>query len=218
MYILIIGGGKVGFNLAYTLTQDNEEVRVVDKNQATLEKFKELPNVKTLQGDGTDPRVMETCGITRAEGVAAVTGSDVDNLAAALLAKRQFGVKRVIARVNNLKNEWLFTKDRGVDFAVNGAQFIARVMHEEVTLGHLITLLKLQGGKVSLAEEEVLPNSRAAGKTISELDVPNGLVMAAILHNSEMVLPHGETRLEPGDKVLAFFRSDQSDLLRDVIG
>ncbi|MGD0153666.1 MAG: NAD-binding protein [Thermacetogeniaceae bacterium] len=217
MYVLIIGAGKVGFNLAQILVLDGVEVAMVDKKQSALNKFGKLPAVKTVLGDGTDPRVLEAVGITRAQAVVAVTGSDVDNLAFAMLAKRQFGVQRVIARVNNLNNEWLFTKEHGVDFAVNGALFIARVIQEEVSLGELITLLKLEGGKVSLVEEEVLPASRVIGKNIGDLNLPGGIVLTAILRQGEIVIPRGDTLIASGDRVLALARTEQAHILEEIL-
>jgi trk system potassium uptake protein TrkA len=219
MLVLIVGGGKVGFNLAYTLSQeDKQEVSVIDKNMTALEKFKELPDVKTVHGDGTDPRILDDVGITRAHAVVAVTGSDVDNLALSMIAKRQFGIKRVIARINNIKNQWLFTRERGVDFAIAGAHFIAKVIHEEVSLTDLVTLLKIGGGDISLVEEEVLPASRAVGKNISNLRVPEGIVLAAIIRAGKIVLPRGETIIEAGDKVLALAESQKNHLLEEVLG
>jgi trk system potassium uptake protein TrkA len=219
MFILIVGGGKVGFNLAYIMSlEDNHEVTVIDKDKAALEKFKEFPDVKTVHGDGTDPRVLEYVGITRAHAVTAVTGSDVDNLALAMIAKKQFGIKRVIARVNNIKNQWLFTRERGVDFAVAGALFIAKVIHEEVSLKDLITLLKIGDGQISLVEEEVLSGSQAAGKSICSLNIPEGIILTAILRNSKVILPRGETRIEAGDKILALAESQHTHLLEEVLG
>jgi trk system potassium uptake protein TrkA len=218
MFILIAGGGKVGFNLAYTLSQeDKKEVTVIDKNKTALEKFKEFPEVKTVHGDGTDPRILDQVGITRADVVVAVTGSDVDNLALSMVAKRQFGIKRVIARINNIKNQWLYTRERGVDYAIAGALFIARVIREEVNLRDLVTLLKI-GGEISLVEEEVSPASRAIGKTIANLNVPEGIVLTAIIRDGKVVLPRGETFVSAGDKVLALAESPKTHLLEEVFG
>lgn len=219
MLVLIVGGGKVGFNLAYTLSQeDKQDVTVIDKNTAALEKYKELPGVKTVHGDGTDPRILDYVGITRAHAVVAVTGSDVDNLALSMISKRQFGIKRVIARINNIKNQWLFTRERGVDYAIAGALFIARVIHEEVSLTDLVTLLKIGGEDISLVEEEVLPASRAIGKNIANLNVPEGIVLTAIIREGKIVLPRGETVISAGDKVLALAESQKNHLLEEVLG
>jgi trk system potassium uptake protein TrkA len=219
MFILIAGGGKVGFNLAYTLSQeDKKEVTVIDKNKTALEKFKECADVKTVHGDGTDPRILEHVGITRADVVVALTGSDVDNLALSMIAKRQFGIKRVIARINNIKNEWLYTRERGVDYAIAGALFIARVIREEVSLGDLVTLLKLGGGDVSLVQEEVPPGSQAIGKHIASLNMPDGIVLTAIIRGGQIVLPRGETCVSAGDKVLALAEAQKTHLLEEVFG
>ena len=219
MYVLIIGGGKVGFNLAFALARGEWEVAVVDRRHDALEKFKELPVVRAIYGDGTDPRLLkEDAGIMRAGAVVATTGNDVDNLTVALLAKRQFGVPRVIARVNNLKNEWLFTGARGVDFAVTGARIIAQILQEELSLGELVTLLKLEGGQVSLVEEELAPGSRAVGKRVAELDVSEGILLVAVLREGQIMIPRGETVLAAGDRVLALVRSERASHLTEVLG
>lgn len=217
MYVLIIGAGKVGVNLASALVQDGVEVAIVDKKHYALEKFKEMLGVKTVLGDGTDPRILEQTGITRADAVVAVTGNDVANVAFAMMAKRQFGVRRVIARCNNLKNEWLFTREHGVDFALNGALFIARVIQEEIGLGELITLLKLEGGQISLVEEEVLPTSRAIGKNIGSLNLPDGIVLTVIIRQGEIVIPRGETQIVSGDRVLAMAKAEQAHILEQAL-
>jgi trk system potassium uptake protein TrkA len=218
MFILIVGGGKVGFNLAYILSrEDKQEVVVIDKSKDVLEKFKELAEVKTIHGDGTDPRVLETVGITRANAVVAVTGSDVDNLALSMIAKRQFGVKRMIARVNNIKNQWLYTRERGVDYTIAGALFIAKVIHEEVSLTDLITLLKIGGGEFSLVEEQVPQTSQAIGKSVADLNIPEGIVLTAIIRGDKIVLPRGETVVGADDKVLALAESQKSHLLEEIL-
>ncbi len=219
MFILIVGGGKVGFNLAYTMSQeDKNDVTVIDKGKTALEKFKELTGVKTVHGDGTDPRILDYVGITRAHAVVAVTGSDVDNIALSMIAKRQFGVKRVIARVNNIKNQWLYTRERGVDYAIAGALSVARIIREEVSLRDLVTLLQLGGGEISLVEEEVLPASQAVGKNIADLNLPEGIVLTAIIREGKIVLPRGETVISAGDKVLALAESQKCHLLEEFLG
>jgi trk system potassium uptake protein TrkA len=217
MFILIAGGGKVGFNLAYTFSpEDNKQVTLIDKDRNALEKFKELTNVKTVHGDATDPRILEQVGITRAHAVVAVTGSDVDNLALSMIAKRQFGIKRVIARINNIKNQWLYTRERGVDYAIAGALSVARIIREEVSLKDLVTLLKIAGGEISLVEEEVPPSSEAVGKSIANLSIPEGIVLTAIIRSGKVVLPRGETVVNAGDKVLALAESQVAHLLEEV--
>jgi trk system potassium uptake protein TrkA len=217
VYVLIIGGGKVGFNLAYALASDAEEVVVIDRDAGALEKFKELPAVKTVYGDGTDPRVLKDAGVTRAQVVVAATGSDVDNLSVALLARRQFGVGRVIATVNNLKNEWLFTRARGVDFAVTGARIIAQMLQEELSLGELVTLLKLEGGQVSLVEEELSAASGAVGKRLAELNIPRGVLIVAVLREGRVMIPSGETVLAAGDKILALAGTERAHEFEKVL-
>lgn len=204
MYILIIGGGKTGAHLADILLADNHEVTIVENRPEIVARLEsDLPTVSIVQGDGCDPFVLENAGIARADVVTAATGDDEDNLVVSTLAKRQYGVRRVIARVNNHKNEWLFTKDFGVDVAVSRAHIIAKLIEEETAIRDIVTLLKLRRGDVALLQETLQEGDRAVGKQLMDLGLPKNCVVVTILRGNEVLLPSGDTVFQAGDEILA---------------
>ena len=204
MYVIVVGGGKSGSHLADILLGEEHEITIIEKRPELLAKLeRELPKASILQGDGCDPTVLENAGITRADVVAAVTGDDEDNIVVATLAKRQYGVKRVIARVNNHKNEWLFTKDLGIDVAVSQAHIIAKLIEEETAIKDIVTLLKLRRGDVALLQETLQDESRAVGQRLSQLGVPKNCVLVTVLRGNEVLFPSGDTVFQSGDEILA---------------
>jgi len=141
--------------------------------------------------------------------VAALTGDDEDNLVISFLSKFQNNVPLVFARINNPKNEWLFDKNWGVDIAVSSSIIIANLIQEEVSLGEIISILKLKKGNVSIDEINLSDNSSAAGKKISQLNFPGNIHIIAIISGMEIVIPKGDTILHSGDKL--FIISEASD-------
>jgi trk system potassium uptake protein TrkA len=135
--------------------------------------------------------------------LAAVTGADEVNLVVTTLGRFEFNVPRIIARVNNPLNAWLFTPEMGVDVAINQADLMAKLIAEEISLGDMVTLLKLQRGQYSLVEQKVPVGARAIGIALKDLGLPDQCVIAAIMREDKMVLPRGVTRIEAGDEVLA---------------
>ncbi len=206
MYVIIVGGGNTGSHLAKILLADNGKhvVRIIEERPALLEKLrKELPPEVIIAGDGSSPSVLEKAGVDKALVLAAVTGSDETNLVITSLARFEFNVPRVIARVNNPKNAWLFTKDMGVDVALNQADILAHLVAEEMSLGDMITLLKLKRGEYSLVEEKVYPTARACGKQLKDIDLPEECTIVAIIRNHKLFIPRGTLGLEANDEVLA---------------
>ena len=139
------------------------------------------------------------------------------NLVVSTLARYEFSVKRVIARANNPKNSWLFTADMGVDVALTEADLIAHVVAEEMSLGDMMTLLKLRKGKFSLVQEKVDPASSVVGKTLQDLSLPPDCVVVAIIRDSKLVLPHGDTVLLVNDEVLAIAHVSQAQALATLL-
>lgn len=212
MFVIIIGGGRTGSHLASLLLAQGHELRVIEQRPETLASLhRELPTEVIFEGDGTDPQTLEAAGIQRAQVLAAVTSDDADNLVAASLARHQYGVRRTIGRVNNPRNAWLFSPDFGVDVALNQADVMSKLIEEEMSLGDMMTMLKLRRGKYSLVEEKIFPGARAAGMTIKDLPIPANCIISGILRKSEVVLPRGMTVLEEGDEILALV-DDQSRL------
>jgi len=168
-----------------------------------LEKLRsELPEDVIIAGDGSSPIVLEQAGIEKALVLAAVTGSDETNLVITSLARFEFNVPRIIARVNNPKNAWLFTGEMGVDVALNQADILAHLVAEEMSLGDMMTLLKLKRGEYSLVEEKVFPTAGVCGKQLKEITLPEECTIVAIIRNHQLIIPHGNTVIEGNDEVL----------------
>lgn len=204
MNVIIVGGGNTGSYLAKILLDGKHAVRIIESRQALLDKLHaELPPEVVVHGDGSSPSVLDEAGIGQAHVLAAVTGDDETNLVITSLARFEFNVPRTIGRVNNPKNSWLFTSEMGVDVALNQADILAHLVAEEMSLGDMMTLLKLRRGEFSLIEEKVHPDSIAVNKLLKELEMPQECTITAILRKDKLVIPHGDTRLQAADEVLA---------------
>jgi trk system potassium uptake protein TrkA len=219
MFVIIVGGGKVGGYLAKMLLDDKHRVRLVEvraEQLTTLQSY--LPAEAIVRGNGTDPVVLEAAGIRQAQVLAAVTGDDEVNLVIATLARFEFNVARVIARINNPKNAWMFTPEMGVDVALNQADVMARLIAEEMSLGDMMTLVKLRKGQYSLVEEKVHPESAVANKAVRDIVLPDMCVLLAILRRTGMVIPRGDTVLQPADEVLALVHQSQLAAFNALLG
>ena len=216
--VLVVGGGKVGTYLASLLLADGHSVTVIEGRSEEFPRLQQnLPAEVHVQGNGTDPLVLEAAGIRQADVVAAVSRADETNLVITSLARFEFNVPRTIARVNNPKNAWLFTPEMGVDVALNQADLMAHLIAEEMSLGDMMTLLKLRRGQYSIVENRVNPRAVAAGKPIRELDLPHECVLTAIFRGGELIIPRGETILQPDDEVLALVHISQLDRLASLL-
>jgi len=204
MFVIVVGGGNTGSQLAKFLLETGHRVRVIDERPVVLEKLaKEIPSDFIINGDGSSPAVLEKAGIHEAQVLAAVTGSDETNLVITSLGRFEFNVKRVIARINNSKNAWLFTPEMGVDVSLNQAEILARLCAEEMSVGDMMTMLKIRRGKYSIVEEKIAPLAPAIGKALKDLSLPNNCVISGIIRHGDMILPRGTTVLEDGDEILA---------------
>jgi trk system potassium uptake protein len=216
MNILIVGSGKVGMSLGEMLNAQGHQVTLIEMRDMVLTKAQRVvPGARHILGDGCNPIILREAGVETMDAVVAVTGDDEDNLVIAKLSKHEYKVERVIARINNPKNEWLFDAKMGVDIAVSHSALLARVIQEELDMGDLVPLLKLQGGKVSLAEVTVPHDSHAIGKRVGELHLPAECVLATLLRNGAILIPRGDTTITGGDKIIALVRSEQqAELVR----
>jgi trk system potassium uptake protein TrkA len=219
MFVVIVGGGNTGSYLAKLLLKAGHTVKVIEERPPVLEKIKgEIPAESILAGDGSSPQVLELAGVKKANVLAAVTGSDETNLVITSLARFEFNVPRVIARLNNPKNDWLFTQEMGVDVFLNQADILARLVAEEMSLGDMMTLLKLRKGEYSLVEEKVHPLSPAAGNFLRDLQIPNECVIVAVIRKNQLIIPHGDTTLQPADEVLALVHASDLATLALLLG
>jgi trk system potassium uptake protein len=218
MFVIIVGGGKTGSQLAAQLSSEGHRVCIIEERPFVQERLRqEFPADCLITGDGSSPAVLELAGIEHADVLAAVTGEDEANLVISTLGRFEFKVPRIIARVNNPKNAWLFTPEMGVDVALNQAEILSHLIAEEMSLGDMMTLLKLRKGEYSVVEEKVHPNSIAVGKQLSDLQIPDECVVAAIIRKGKMVIPHGNTVLEPADEILAIVHASQVNQLASVL-
>jgi trk system potassium uptake protein TrkA len=219
MFVLIAGGGRTGSHLAELLLAQGHQVRLVESRPETLAGLhRELPTEVIFEGDPTDPNTLEAGGIRQANVLAAVTPDDADNLVIAALGRYQYGVRRIIGRVNNPRNAWLFTPDFGVDVALNQADVMAKLIEEEMSIGDMMTMLKLRRGKYSFVEEKIAPGATAIGVAIKDLPLPNHCVISGIIRRGELVLPRGLTVLEQGDEILALVDDEAREVLADLLG
>lgn len=219
MNVIVVGGGKVGSDLASLLLTHGHRVKVIEVHREEIPRLhRELPADAVVTGNGTDPNVLEAAGIRQADVVAAVTGADETNLVVTSLARFEFHVARTIARVNHPKNAWLFTPQMGVDVALNQADLMAHLIAEEMSLGDMMTLLKLRKGQYSVVEEKVHPAAAASGKAVRDLNLPPECVLAAVIRKGELLIPRGDLVLQPADEVLAIVHASQLDQLAGLLG
>ncbi|MCE9646164.1 MAG: TrkA family potassium uptake protein [Chloroflexi bacterium] len=219
MFVIVVGGGNTGSQLSKFLIEAGHTVRVVEERPNVLKKLAaEIPNDMVINGDGSSPTVLETAGIQQAQVLAAVTGSDETNLVITSLGRFEFNVSRVIARINNSKNAWLFTPEMGVDVSLNQAEILARLTAEEMSMGDMMTMLKIRRGKYSIVEEKIAPSALAVGYALKDLVLPNNCVISGIIRQGEIVLPRGTTILEEGDEILALVDDAARAQLAKLLG
>jgi len=204
MFVIIAGGGRTGAQLAKSLIAIDHKVRLVEHRAEILARIhKELPTESIVTGNPLDVNILEQADIQHAQVFAATTPNDAENLALCYLARDRYKVNRTIARVNNPRNAWLFNERFNVDVAVNQADILARLIEEKMSMGDMMTLLKLRRGKYSLVEEKVPENARAVGVAIKDLNLPSNCVIAGIIRSGDLMIPRGVTTLSAGDEVLA---------------
>lgn len=219
MKVIIIGGGQVGSYLASLLYSNGHEIHVIEHRKTIFQKLeKELPHETLIFGNGSDPGVMEKAGIASADVVAAVTGEDEINLVVSTLAKMEFGVPRVVARVNNPKNAWLFNIGMGVDIGVNQAELMAHFVVEEMNLVDMFTILKLNRGDYSIVQIKVQKNAKAANQFLKDLSIPKKTVLIAITREESTLIPKGDTQILVDDDILALTDEPSRAELKEIFG
>ena len=204
MFVFIAGGGRTGAQLAAGLLEQKYEVRLLEHRRELLARLHhELPTEVIYEGQATDPSILKAAGLERAQVLVACTNDDAANLVLCYLARTMFKVKRTVARINNPRDAWLFDKNFHVDETINQADVMAHLIQEEMSLGDMMTLLKLRRGKYSLVEEKVPKGAKAIGVQIKDLGLPDQCVIATIIRHGEIILPRGTLALEEFDEVLA---------------
>ena len=214
MRVLIVGGGKVGTYLAERLLREKHDVRLIELREEEKDRILlDIPAENVYFGSGTDPDVLETAGIRKANVVAAVTGSDETNLVVTTLARYEFLIPRIIARVNHPKNAGLVTKEMGVDVAINQADLLAALIVEEMSMGDMMTMQVLRRGKFRLVEDKIAPNSFADGKRLSELRLPDQCNVVTVMRDGNLLALKSDPILQTADEILAIVQEDQKKAL-----
>jgi trk system potassium uptake protein TrkA len=215
MYIIVAGGGKVGFHLAQELLESNNEVLIVERDPGRVGQIAEELGDNVLNGDGCEATTLDAAGVSRADLIAAVTGDDEDNLVICEIARRR-GVPRTIARINNPKNEMLFKK-RGIETTISATQAVLAQIEQELPTHEMIPLMQLHSG-LEIMELKIPSTSPVVGRSIREVLLPPESRISLIVDPAGMPrLPGGDTRLNPGDALVIVTRKETLPLLREVL-
>ncbi|MDA8356648.1 MAG: TrkA family potassium uptake protein [Actinomycetota bacterium] len=202
MKVAIAGGGSVGTAIARDLHMNGHEVMVIEQDSDLVERRRQELDVTWVAADACEVASLDAAGMGTVDVVVAATGDDEDNLVISLLAKQEFAVPRVLARVNHSKNQWLFNESWGVDVSVSTPQLLTALVEEAVSVGSLVRLLQFQGGAAHLVEVTLAEDSPAAGRAIADLEFPRDATVVAVVRDDRLVVPRGDTVLQIGDEVL----------------
>ncbi|MDA8312362.1 MAG: TrkA family potassium uptake protein [Actinomycetota bacterium] len=217
MKVAIAGAGSVGTAIARDLQASGHEVLVLEQDpELAQQRSVELPRVHWIAADACEVASLDAAGFSTVDVVVAATGDDEDNLVVSLLAKQEFAVPRVVARVNNSKNQWLFNQSWGVDVYVSTPQLLTALVEEAVSVGSLVRLLQFQGGTAHLVEVTLAEDSPADGVAIADLGVPRDATVVAVVRRDRLVVPRGDTVLQSGDEVLVLVTSDVEQTVRSL--
>lgn len=218
MHVVIVGGGKVGSHLAREIVADGHRCMLVEEDADRCRWLQETrTEAQVVCGDGCEPYVLDEAGVRTCDALVAATGHDEDNLVVCLLGKMEYEVPLTVARINNPANAWLFGDRFGVDVPVNNTAIMTEVLRK-VSLGDIVTLLRLQSDN-TVIDELVLPEgARAVGKKLSELDMPAQGQVMAIVSGGSVIVPRGDTVLSAGDELLILADAADEAALRQAFG
>lgn len=216
MYIIVVGGGKVGYYLAKSLVNEGHEVLVIERDQRKCDAMAEELGSVVLRGDGAEAAVLAEAGANRADVVVAVTGDDEDNLVICQMAKKRFNVSRTVARINNPKNERIFGL-LGIDATVSSTNLIMSQLEQEIPQHALVHLLTLKHANLEIVEAEIAPEAKVVGKSLKELTLPKDCIISMIIRDGNLIIPTGATTFEPGDEVVALTKIENEEALRRIL-
>lgn len=213
MRIAIAGAGNVGRAIAAELLENGHHVLLIDRDPKAL-KMESVPSAEWLLADACEITALDNAKLDTCQVMIAATGDDKVNLVASLLAKSEYGVPRVVARVNHPKNEWLFDNSWGVDVAVSTPRIISALVEEAVTVGDVVRLFSLRRGEANLVEITLPDGVRANGKTVNEVLLPDGASLAAIVRDGRVISPHQHDVFSAGDELLFVATAEAEDKLK----
>ncbi len=209
--VAIAGGGSVGTAIAADLHDNGHDVMVFEQDPDLVERLRPTLDITWIAADACEVSSLEAAGLATVDVVVAATGDDEDNLVVSLLAKQEFAVPRVVARVNHPKNQWLFNESWGVDVSVSTPQLLTALVEEAVSVGSLVRLLQFQGGAAHLVEITLAEDSPANDIALADLNFPRDATVVAVVRSERLIVPKGNTVLQSGDEVLALVTADAED-------
>jgi trk system potassium uptake protein len=217
MRVAIAGAGHVGTFIATELVANGHEVLLIEQLPEVAGKLPVTPGLEVFVADACEVASLKEAGLETCDVVVAATGDDEDNLVVSLLAKQEFAVPRVIARVNHPKNEWLFNETWGVDISVSTPHLITALVDEAVSVGRLVRLFQLEGGQVRLVEVTLADDTPVAQQAIRDVEIPRDATFVAIVRDDHVVMPRGDTTFQPGDEVLALVTPESEEKVRKML-
>src|SRR3954469_22195082 len=216
MRVAIAGAGAVGRSIAQELLENGHEVLLIDKNPRSI-KVEAVAQAEWLLADACEIASLDDAGRERCHVVVAASGDDKVNLVVSLLAKTEYGVPRVVARINHPKNEWLFNESWGVDVAVSTPRLLAALVEEAVTVGDLVRLMSFRRGEANLVEVTLPEDAPLAGHRVGEITWPADVTLVAILRDNRVITPSPDDPLESGDELMFLAAPDMEHELHDLI-
>ena len=216
MRVAIAGAGKVGRSIAAELTENGHEVMLVDKDPASV-RPDSIPGAQWLVADACELAVLEKADLASCQVVIAATGDDKVNLVVSLLAKTEYGVPRVVARVNHPKNEWMFNESWGVDVAVSTPRMLSALVEEAVSVGDLVRLMTFRQGNANLVELTMPTSSPYIGSRVGEVQWPPDVSLVAILRDGRVITPSPDDSIESGDELLFVASADSEEALQEML-
>jgi trk system potassium uptake protein TrkA len=201
MKIAIAGAGNAGRAIARELIANGHQVLLIDKNPKAL-KMESVPMAEWLLADACEVTTLDKAGLDLCQVMVAATGDDKVNLVASLLAKTEYGVPRVVARVNHPKNEWMFDSSWGVDVAVSTPRIIAALVEEAVSVGDVVRLFSIKSGEANLVEITLPDGSKCIGKSVAEVELPQDTSLAAIIRDGHVIAPSPHDLFAAGDELI----------------
>ena len=218
MKIAIAGAGNVGTYIAADLQAAGHDILLIEQDfDLGTRTQDELPSIDVFVGDACEVNVLRDAGVGSADVMVAATGDDEDNLVVSLLAKQEFAVPRVVARVNHPQNHWLFNETWGVDVSVSTPHLLTALVEEAVSVGSLVRLLNFAEGEAGLVEVTLAEDSPAAGVAILALNLPRDASIVAVIRDRHVVVPRGDTVLQRGDEVLALITPASEDQVKALL-
>jgi trk system potassium uptake protein TrkA len=215
MRVAIAGAGNVGVHIAGDLRDAGHEVLLIEENPDLVARLRATLDVEWFVADACEVSSLQEAGLENVDVCVAATGDDEDNLVVSLLAKQEFAVPRVVARINHPKNEWLFNEAWGVDVSVSTPHLLTALVEEAVSVGSLVRLLQFQDAR--LVEATLADDSPAVGKAIHELGVPRDATVVAVVRDRHVIVPRGETVIQAHDEVLVLVTPESEDQVKQIL-